>query len=72
MFLVCDFLWGYLKSRAYKHKPQNLYELKTAIIEEIAAIPAQILVCVMQDFEKRLELCIQNNGHHLVDIIFHK
>lgn len=60
-----------MKSRVYKHKPWNLDELKTAIIEGIAAIPVEVLVRVMQDFEKRLELCIQNDGHHLNDIIFH-
>lgn len=61
-----------MKSCVYKHKPWNLDELNTAIIEEIAAIPIETLVHVMQDFEKRLELCIQNYGYHLNDIIFHK
>lgn len=70
---VCDFfLWGYLKNCVYNHKPRNLDELKNAIIQEIAAIPAEILVRVMEDFEKRLESCIRNDGHHLDDIIFHK
>lgn len=69
---VCGFLWEYLKSRVYNHRSRNLDELKTTIIEEIAAILAKMLVRDAQDFEKRLELWIQNDGHRLDDIIFHK
>lgn len=70
---VCDFyLWGYLKSRVYSHKPRTLDELKNAIAQEIAAIPAEMLVRVMASFEKRLESCIVHDGHHLDDVIFHR
>jgi uncharacterized protein (DUF1015 family) len=69
---VCDFfLWRYLKSCVYNHKPRNLDELKNAIDQEIAAIPAEMLVRVIEDFNKRLESCILNDGHHLDDVIFH-
>jgi hypothetical protein len=38
----CDFfLWGYLKSKVYTHRPENLQALKDAIRREIAAIPLQ-------------------------------
>jgi hypothetical protein len=36
----CDFfLWGYLKSKVYTHRPENLQALKDAIRREITAIP---------------------------------
>lgn len=58
-------------NQVYNYKPRNLDELKTAIIEQIAAIPTEMLVRVIQDFQKTLELCIQNYGNHLNDIILH-
>ena len=68
---TCDvFLWGYLKSRFYTHKPRTLNDLKEAILQEIRPIDRQLLVCVMDDFKKRLENCIQEDGRHLTDIIF--
>ena len=68
---ICDFfLWGYLESHVYTNRPQNLDELKNVIIQEIAPIPKEMLACVMQDFQWILENCIQEDGHHLADIIF--
>ena len=69
--LSCDFfLWGYLKSRVYVHKHRTLNDLKEAIRQEIRPIDRQLLACVMDDFKKRLENCIKEDGHHLTDIIF--
>jgi hypothetical protein len=68
---VCDFfLWGYLKSHVYTHKPCTLNDLKEAIHQEICPINRQLLARVMDDFKKRLENCIQEDGCHLTDIIF--
>ena len=68
---TCDFfLWGYLKSRVYAHKPCTLNDLKVAIRQEICPIDRQLLDRVMDDFKKRLENCIQEDGRHLTDIIF--
>ncbi|GBO27533.1 hypothetical protein AVEN_133645-1, partial [Araneus ventricosus] len=33
------FLWGFLKSEAYKNRPRTTEELMAAIRQEIAAIP---------------------------------
>jgi len=53
---VCDFfLWGYLKSHVHTHKPRMLNDLKEAIRQEIRPIDRQLLACVMDDFQKRLE-----------------
>jgi len=40
--------------------------LNEAIRQEIR----QLLACVMDDFKKRLEKCIEEDGRHLTDIIF--
>jgi len=69
---TCDFfLWGYLKSYVYTHKPRTLSDLKEVIREELATIDREILERVYADFQRRLENCIQESGHHLPDIIFH-
>ena len=68
----CDFfLWGYLKGRVYTHKPRNLGELKDAIRQEVLKIDQQLLAQAMDDFKQRIENCIQEDGRHLNDIIFH-
>jgi len=69
---TCDFffLWWYLKSRVYAHKPRTLNDLKEAIRQEIRPIDRQLLARAMDDFKKRHENCIQEDGRHLTDIIF--
>lgn len=67
----CDyFLWGYLKSRVFTHRPRTLEELRAAIRQEIAAIPQDMIRRVMARFRENLQQCINNNGRHLRDIIF--
>lgn len=70
---TCDFfLWGYLKERVYSHRPRTLAALQEAIREEVATIDGELMTRVMADFSRRLEICIQEDGHHLSDVIFHK
>jgi hypothetical protein len=64
------FLWGYLKAEVYKHRPRNLQTLKEAIRTEICLIPQEMLERVMRNFTSRLQQCLDNDGHHLADIIF--
>ena len=67
----CDFfLWDYLKSKVYTHRPEKLQALKDAIRCEIAAIPPAMTERVKRAFRNCLEECIANDGHHLGDIIF--
>ena len=68
---ACDFfLWGYLKSKVYVRKPHIVDDLKVSIREEIATVPKEMLVNVMQNFEERLRTCVRQEGRHLSDIIF--
>ena len=43
------FLWGYLKSKVYVRKPRTVDDLKVSIREEIATVPQEMLVNVMQN-----------------------
>ena len=68
----CDFfLCGYLKAGVYTQKPRNLDELKDAIRQEVLTINQQLLARAMDDFKRRIENYIQEDGRHLNDIIFH-
>ena len=58
------FLWGYVKSKVYEHRPSTLEHLKAAIAEEINAIPHNILERVMVNFRERLKNCIDIGGCH--------
>lgn len=64
------FLWGYLKERVYVNKPQTIEQLKHNIEAEIRAIEPETLRAVMQNACLRAQLCIDENGGHLSDIIF--
>jgi hypothetical protein len=67
----CDFfLWGYLKSKVYTHRPENLQAPKDTICREIKAIPPAMTERVMRAFRNRLKEYIAKDGHHLGGIIF--
>lgn len=69
----CDcWLWGYLKSKVFGSKPRTIPELKQCIREEIAAIPQSMIRKVTANMQKRWEACVDVDGHHSRDIIFHK
>ncbi|XP_065223877.1 uncharacterized protein LOC135848033 [Planococcus citri] len=70
---ACDyFLWGYLKSKVYVNKPQTLTDLQNNIIHECALISQGMLAKVFNNFRKRLEECVENDGKHLNCVIFKK
>ena len=63
-------LCGYLKSRVFISKPRSIVELKQSISEEIAAIPEQMTLRVMENLGVRLKQCLRNGGRHLNDVLF--
>jgi len=68
---VCDFfLWGYLKSRVYESKPRTLDELKDAIKTEIALIDENLLQRVHLNLLDRLSSCYEQDGRHMLDVLF--
>lgn len=56
------FLWGYLKARVYKTKPQNLDELRTRITNEAALIPREMIRNAVQSFYNRIGYCQEVDG----------
>jgi hypothetical protein len=56
----------------YEKKPRTTVDLKQNIRENVAAISPNMLQRVMQNFQKLLEECVDNKGHHLTDIVFRK
>ncbi|CAI6354061.1 unnamed protein product [Macrosiphum euphorbiae] len=58
------FLWGYLKGRVYKNRPQTLDELKSNITMEINLINVSVLHKVATNVVKRVRACINEQGSH--------
>ena len=67
----CDFfLWGYLKSNVFQERPSTIEDLKEVIIRKVQEIPPDMTHRVMQNFRKRVQLCVASRGGHLKDVIF--
>jgi hypothetical protein len=54
----------------YTNRPRTIQELKLSIRQEIAAVPEDTLEIAMHNFEEKLQMCVQQEGRHLTDIIF--
>ena len=61
--------WGFLKDIVYQENPQTIEELKTAITAKIRAIPKEECVKVIDNFTRRVQVCLQQNGGHLEHIL---
>jgi hypothetical protein len=64
------FLWGYLKAQVCQHRPQTLEGLNVALTQEVAAIPPEVTRRVMKNYREVLNQCIDNEGHHLSNVVF--
>jgi len=67
---VFIFLWGYLKAKAYKQRPETLEALKGAIRQEVAAITPEMILKFTDNYRERLHQCINTQGRHLSDVLF--
>lgn len=63
------FLWGYLKDRVYATRPQTLDDLKHNITQEIQAIDNRVLQRVASNMERRVELCLMQDGGHFQHLL---
>lgn len=63
------YLWGYMKDNVYKDNPQTIPELKTAITAKIRRIPRAECVRVIDNFARRIQVCLQRRGAHLEHIM---
>lgn len=63
------YLWGYLKDNVYKNNPPTIPDLKRTITAAIRAIPNEECVRVVENFARRLQVCLQRGGAHLEHIL---
>lgn len=59
------FLWGYLKSKVYVNRPNNIDDLKHRIRQEMRLIPPEVIENVQRETILRLEKCIEVNGQNI-------
>jgi len=59
---------GYLKDRGYGNNPQTIPDLKAAITAAIRAIPRAECGKVIENFARRIQMCLQRRGAHLEHI----
>jgi len=62
------YLWGYLKARVYGNNPQTIPDLKAAITAAIRAMPREECGRVIENFARRIQMCLQRRGAHLEHI----
>lgn len=63
------FLWGYVKSKVYLHKPANTEELKNRIREEILQITPEVISNVLESYVNRLAFCQEVGGCHFEHLL---
>jgi len=63
------YLWGFLKDHVHEKRPQSTAELKVAITQEIHAIRKEESVKVIDNFARRLQVCLRRNGGHLEHVL---
>ncbi|KZC04047.1 hypothetical protein WN55_03832, partial [Dufourea novaeangliae] len=64
------FLWGYVKDQVNADNPQSIEALKTNIRRVIGEIEQQLCKNVIENFDKRIDVCKRGRNRHLFDIIF--
>lgn len=63
------FLWGYLKSKVYVNRPQNINDLKERIRQEIRRITPDVIINVQNEFISRLGYCQIVNGQQFEHLL---
>jgi hypothetical protein len=58
------FLWGYWKDTVYRSNPRDLKQLKMNITRAMEEINEKTLRKVARNMVKRVDKCIEMNGHH--------
>jgi hypothetical protein len=56
------FLWGYLKNVVYSETPTTRENMMERITLACRSIPRNILLLTVDSFERRVQLCVDNNG----------
>lgn len=63
------FLWGYVKDVVFREPPTDRENMKDRIRAACRAITPAMVEATVRNFEKRVNLCIQENGRHFEHLI---
>lgn len=63
------FLWGYVKEIVYTDTPTTIQNMKDRIIHAFRSITPAILRKVETSFQRRIEMCVNQNGQHVEHLI---
>lgn len=63
------YLFGNLKNKIFQNRLQNLEELQVAIEQEINNITAEELQRVFDNLKRRVNICLENHGHHFQHLL---
>ena len=63
------YLWGFLRDHVYENRPQSIAELKVAITQKIHAIGKENCVKTIDNFARRLQVCLRHNGGQLEHVL---
>ena len=58
------YLWGFCKEKFHKKKPANVADLKTEVEILLTEISVEIRAIVIENFQKKVERCIQRHGNY--------
>ena len=61
-----------MKEKVFSTRPSSNNDLKIAVREALALIDQDTLAAVTANFEKRVELCIQQRGGHFEYLLLSK
>ena len=56
------FLWGPIEGQSVQNTPRKIEQLKDAIRQEIQAVNADNLGKILQNLEKRIQVCLDVKG----------
>jgi len=62
------YMWVYLKDRVYGNNVQTIPVLKATTAAAIRAIPREECGRVIQNFARRIQMCLQRRGAHFEHI----
>ena len=63
------FLWGYVKENVFKMQPGDIEILKEIVQEVVSSIVQDVLRAVMANFEKRINLYMEQQGGHFEHLL---
>ena len=69
LYRVTHEKWGYVKENVFKRQPADIEILKEIVQEVVSSIDQDVLRAVMANFEKRINLCIDQQGGHFEHLL---